>query len=252
MTTAKIYPALAFVFVLAVPLGLSAKVMAEEAKYYSSWVLTPKPDGSAALEKAIKGHLGYRKSKGEPRNWRVYTPVVGEHLDHYVIRACCYSLQELDAYDAWVREHKPMQQWQQEYGNVTSKVSHYMGKVDANNSHWPKGVDYNFVRVTTYEVKPGHWQEMDKDKRTMSDAAKAQNWPYHWSWSSAFQGKGTITLAVPYKNYAAMAAPQKAFPAVLAAHLGSEQKAKSLLNDWSGHFNKIYTSMYRYRPDLSL
>ena len=70
---------------------------------------------------------------------------------------------------------------------------------------------YKYIGVNTYQLKLGHREALAKDKKTLSDAAKHENWPYNWFWDDSINGKLEMSLAIPYMNYGAMAGPEIKF-----------------------------------------
>ncbi|MBY6185295.1 hypothetical protein KUV89_01385 [Marinobacter hydrocarbonoclasticus] len=217
------------------------------------WVITPKAGEAAKFEEALKRHVAYRREKGDTREWRVYVPTLGPSLNQYVIRSCCSNWAEVDTYIAWQGEHKTGEHWRDNVAQLVQQVGHNFAEVDMANSNWPEQ-DPGFVYfgVTRYQVKPGEGAGTEADKKALSDNAKAMQWPYNWSWSWSVGGKPTLNLVIPYTNYAGMEDPDPGFAAALAKHLGDEEKAKELLENWSEHFSGTEYQLYRLRTDLSL
>jgi len=203
------------------------------------------------LAQAIKVHAAFRKSKGDPRVWKVYTPVLGDNLNMFVIRSCCFEWAGLDSYEKWGRKSQVSQHWNKTADQFVAKYIHNLHKWDMSNSHWPKDVEHKFVGLTSYKVKLGHWRAMKKDREMMSKAAIAEKWPYQWAWGNTIAGEREQKLAVAYKDYSAMEPPEKSFSAMLTQHMGDKEKAKELLTRWSSHFDKITYNIYRLRADLT-
>lgn len=230
---------------------LSPLVLAKES-LSESWIMDLKDGKAMEFEQAFKTHVAHRAELKDPRSWRVYVPVLGDELDRYVIRSCCFGWQGLDEYRQWTKDKNPMTDWQQNVDILVDKYEHYLSVVDEDNSQWADEVKYQFVGVTHYKVKQGHWQAMEADKKMLSEAAKTQKWPYSWSWGASVGGEGSITLAVPYQSYAQMEAPEPGFAKMLATHLGDEDKAKEVLQRWSSHFDSTHYALYEWREDLSM
>ncbi|MDF2176698.1 hypothetical protein P2G88_00355 [Aliiglaciecola sp. CAU 1673] len=216
------------------------------------WVMTPKADMQDAFEKGLKEHMAQRVKLGDPRKWNVYRPVLGDGLNSYVIRACCFQWKDLDSYRNWSIEKDPMKHWNKNVDPKVHKYEHYLSVVDTQNSHWPEDTKYNYVGVSWYQVKMGHWQEMEADKKLMSDLAKQHNWPYNWAWASSVSNGGSMSLAVPYADYASMAPPAESFAAFMGKHMGAEEKAKEMLKRWASHFEERHYNIYRHDKELSM
>lgn len=117
----KLSPKLLWLFV---PLLLAVgHVQAQEKEMLSDmWVMQPKDGMEQAFAKSFADHIAHRKTLGDPRVWQVYTPVLGDELNSYLIRSCCFEWKDMDSYDKWVMEKDPMKDWN---SNVDDKVAHY-------------------------------------------------------------------------------------------------------------------------------
>ncbi len=215
------------------------------------WSMTPKAGMAQDFEEALKKHTAHREKLGDPRTWHIYTPVLGSHLDRYLIRSCCYEWKDMDSYRDWSMEKNPMKHWSEHASDKVASYGHFLNVMDFNNSHWPDGTKATYVGVTDFKVKTGHWGAMKEDLETISKVAKEQKWPYKWSWSYSVGGERTVYLAIPHENYASMAPPEQKFNALMVKHLGSEDKAKAFWKSWAGHFESTHYNIYRHRDDLS-
>lgn len=231
---------------------INAKETKSEKNISNAWVFVPNAGQSANFEKAFKKHVAYRKSMNDPRTWKVYQADMGSRMNAYIVRACCDSWSDLDDYRQWSIKAKTSENWND---NVNQYIAHFernRSEGDLINSHWPADVKYKYVGVNSYKLKLGHYKELMEDKKVISDAAKKENWPYHWFWADSVNGKLEMSLAIPYMNYSAMAPPEIKFSKMLAKHLGSEEEAKKLLKRWSSHFKSISYNVYVLREDLSM
>ncbi|GAA0858977.1 hypothetical protein [Aliiglaciecola litoralis] len=202
------------------------------------WVMTAKDGQAPSLMEAMKKYDADSRKLDNPRDWHMYTPVFGNHLNMIAVRSFGFSWPDMDSYQAWRTEHNMQQKWNTDVHQFVANYGHYLSVVDTENSHWGPEVKFRFVGVTNYKVKMGHWQAMEKDKKTLSDAAKAQKWPFNWEWAKSVSGESMLMLAVPYENWAAMAPPETTFTDVMTKHLGSEEEAKKVLERWTSHFEK--------------
>jgi hypothetical protein len=239
---------------LFIPLLLSANtVQAQEKEMLAEmWVMQPKAGMEKAFAKALADHVAHRQTLGDPRSWQVYTPVLGDNLNEYVIRSCCFEWKDLDAYEKWTMEKDPLKHWNNNADDKVANYGHYFAVMDMENSHWPDGVKANFVGVTHFSFKPGHWQDIKKDMKTISDVAKQHKWPYHWSWSYPVSGKPGMHLVIPHENFASMAPPEVKFNSLMVKHLGSEDKAAAFWKNWSSHFSSTHYEIYRHNKELSM
>ncbi len=232
-------------FILVVPASLAEpQVLAE------SFVFTPKTDKVEEFEKALKKHAKHRNELEDPWKWRMYSPVLGDDLDKIAVRTFGFGWADKDTYREWSMKKNPQKHWNKNVDKYVANYAHYMSVIDKENSHWGPDVEYKYVGVTTYKIKMGHRSAVNEDKKIMSEAAKANNWPFNWEWSEAVSGSGVLMLAVPYKNWASMEPGETKFAEVLAKHLGSEDKAKEMFERWSSHFESVGYDLYALRDDL--
>ncbi len=210
------------------------------------WVMIPKEGASQDVQQALIDHIAHRKTLGDPRQWHIYRPVLGDKLSRVIVRACCFTWADQDAYEKWNQDKNPIKHWNDTGSKSVAGYEHYLSVQDMENSHWPKETKASFVGVNNLKVKAGHWQAMMADLKAISDIAKKNNWPHNWAWSYSVSGTPGITLAFPYENYAAMAPPEEKFAAFLAKHMGGEDKAKALLESWRSHFESSHYNVYRH------
>lgn len=239
---------------LFVPMLLGAsQVQAQEKEMLADmWVMQPKAGMGKDFNKALADHMAHRKSLGDPRVWQVYRPVLGNELNSYIIRSCCFEWKDLDSYDKWVMDKDPMTHWNSKVDDKVAHYGHYMSILDMENSNWSDGVSANFVGVTYFKIKQGHGRDVEKAMKTISDVAKEHKWPYSWSWSYPVGGEYGMNLAIPFDNYAAMTPPEEKFNSLMVKHFGSEEKAQEFWEDWNDHFETTEYSIYRLDKELSM
>ncbi|MCW8091201.1 hypothetical protein [Alteromonas sp. ASW11-130] len=213
------------------------------------WVMIPKTGKMKELEKAIVEHIKFRRDKQEPREWHVYSPVLGHKLDRIAVRANGFTWKDMDSYRDWSMKEGIDQHWEKTGGDLVDHYHHYISVEDHENSNWGPDVKYRYVGVTSYIPKIGHRMAIEKDKKAMVEAAKSQNWPYHWAFAQEIGGRGEISLAVPYQNWASMAPPETKFMKTLSNHMGAEE-AKKLMESWGSHFEEISYNIWALRSDM--
>lgn len=216
------------------------------------WVVVVKDGMDEKFTDAFKKHLKVRAKAKDPRAWQVYTPVIGDDLNHYGIRYCCFTYADMDEYQAWTRDAKTVEDWNANVDPYVESYRHYLQTMDFENSNWPEDApDYRLYGVTRYAHKMGTNASIEQSKAALSQAAKDGNWPRNWSWMRNVGGSGGLELVVPYADYAAMEPPEEGFGAFLA-RLHGEEQARKLLGDFSDNFTSSDYTVYRHRPDLSM
>lgn len=215
-----------------------------------TWVMTPKTGQSEDMLNGIKKHSDYREKLEDPRAWRFYSPILGNQLDKLAIRTFGFSWADMDTYNEWVSKNDAQKNFNMNVDKYVSNYEHYISVIDTDNSDWGPEVKYRYVGMTSYVVKPGHRTAIERDKKIMSDAAKAKNWPFNWEWSDSVTGRDMLMLAVPYKDWASMAPPETTFAEVIVNHLGDEAEAKKLFERWSSHFSSTEYNVWALREDM--
>jgi hypothetical protein len=241
-------PIVLLVMALVVPSAIAEEKLPEVLA--EAWVMVPMQGKSADLDMNIKKHVAHRAELADPRQWNLYSPVFGDNLNVVIARSFGFTWADMDTYRDWNIQKKPAEHFNEFVQPTTQNIEHYLSVIDMANSHWGPDVEYKYVGVSSYRVKMGHQGAMQEDIKLFSDVAKSSNWPYNWSWAQSVTGKGTYSLAVPYKNWAAMAPPEQKFSEMMAKHLGSEEKAKEVFDRWQSHFDSITYDVYALRSDL--
>jgi hypothetical protein len=232
---------------------ISAADKAKNKKVYSDmWVVDIDLKQSDKFEQAFKKHIAARKKAGDPRNWEVYSYVIGSNLNRYAIRHCCIEWADQDSYDKWSMNTKLSEHWQKHVAPYVSNVAHYMYWIDFDNSQWPQDNNFQFFTVYEYYPAPGAGYRIGEFLKQFKAAADAQKWTYPWSWSWRIGDSSQLLLVIPSKNWAGFAEPDPSFMKIFAKHVGSEDKAKSLMQEWAKLFKKVKTKVVVYRKDLSL
>ncbi len=217
------------------------------------WYIHVKQGMAADFEKAFAEHIKFRQSKDDPRSWQVYTPVLGDKLGYYAVRACCMKYEDMDSYRAWAQEAGVGEHWNDNVDQYVAKYQHYLNEFDFANSNWPEDPSsMTLFGVTHFYRKPGKAADLEMAKVRMSELAKEHGWPYHWSWADRVGGKDILMLVIPHENFADMAPPEQNFVAFLTEKLGSADEAQALMAKFTGAHAGTTHTVYRHREDLSM
>jgi hypothetical protein len=209
----------------------------------------------AAFEQAIKAHMPIRKANNDPFDWQVFTNGTGDELNTYYFRHCCFSWNDRDAYDAWEAASTAVEEdWGTNVDPHVASYEHHFEQIDFENSYWPDGSEtIKFVGVTTYKIKADGWQAFNGAKDELSQIAINNGWASEgrrWAWVWSVDGRPTVSLAIPYENYADMTDPDPSFFEFLSGQIGAEEAAAkfgAFTAATEGSRYHVYTS----RPDLS-
>ncbi|WNC70811.1 hypothetical protein RGQ13_11780 [Thalassotalea psychrophila] len=245
-----------FIVSLLAIIQLSFSAFAADEKPHSLadvWVMVPNPGQQAGFEKAFQEHIKYRASKGDPRQWQAYTPVIGKNLNYYVVRYCCTAFKDVEAYKKWESDNKMDAHWNENVAKYVAHYEHYYSRIDFKNSNWPDGKNnYKYFAVTDYSVKVGAGKGVSEGKKVLSETAKAMKWPYSWSWTWQIGGDENLSLVIPYENYAEMEDPDKSFSTAFAEQIGDADKAAAVFKAWGENFHSTQYTVYVLREDMSM
>lgn len=216
------------------------------------WTMTPKAGHEADFHAALKTHIKFRQNHDDPRNWQVLSPIVGDHMNTYLIRACCFEWSAQDSYEEWSEKSGVQKHWNETANKYVASYNHNFNVADRENSHWGSDTVANFVGVTRYKVKNNSWKKLDKAISSLSSLGKDNNWPHSWSWGYPVSGPIDLVLAIPFKNYAAMAPLEENFFEFVSKHLKSEKKAQKIFDRFTNSIESSEYTIYKNLKDLSM
>jgi hypothetical protein len=202
------------------------------------WMLVPKAGQASALAQALKEHKAFRSEHGDPRQWEIYTPFLGDDLGRFAVRSCCTTWAEVEAYREWAGNAKEiMDHYGEHVEPLVENHAHYFDEIDWANSHWDsEGGPYRYFEVTAFSVKPGLGADFNAAREKMSQIAINQGWAAggrSWLWASTIGGEPITSIIVPRKNLASMAHDGENFAGFLARQMGSEEAAADLMKKFS-------------------
>ncbi len=243
-----------FLLVVAVTLATPAWADGHEAPpdLADMWIVEVRAGHDKDFREAFKEHIKFRAKKGDTRVWKTYSPMLGDDLSHYAIRACCVTYAEMDDYAAWSEKAKAGEHWNDNVDQYVESYEHYFSRLDLANSHWPEDDSgFKMFGVTDWKVKPGHGAQVEAAKAMLSKHAKEGEWPRHWSWSSPIGGKSMLTLVSPYTNFADMQGPAGGFGKFLSDKVGEEEAAK-MFKAFNDNFHGSTYTVYRLVEEMSM
>ncbi len=235
---------------------LLSPVFAQESNPKSiadNWIMVAKDGQQEKFEAAFVEHLKFRKKHGDPRQWHVYTPTVGDDLNHYVVRSCCMSWGDFDDYSKWGTKNKIGEHFRKNVGKYVASYKHHLVKLDFENSHWPENTPpHKYYGVVTYSPRMGHAKDIQDGIKTIGKEAKAMKWDRLWMWGWRVGGEGALSLVFPFENFDAMKPPKVSFMENFAKQYGGEEKASAFFKKWGKSFKTTDYTIYRHRPELSM
>lgn len=214
------------------------------------WKITVSEENREFFEEVLKEHMQFRDEKGDPQQWSVYTPIIGEELNTYQIRSCCTDWIEIEENTGWAKSVKTEDHWRNNVAPFVSKIHHYYYHFNAKNSNWDVG-QYNYFAVQTITPIPSKVFQLQTAIESMSLAAKEMGVSFSWGWFNRIGGAPEIELVVGYQTLADMMPVNQSFYEQLSVYLNSKGDAKSLLEQYAESFSESHYSIVILREDLS-
>jgi len=220
------------------------------------WTVTPKADQQSEFYEALAEHMAFRSENGDPRDWQVYTPLLGDDLGRVAIRACCFSWADQDAYREWSEQNEKVNaHFSEHVAPHSDKWEHYFETLDWKNSHWDEeGGPYKLFAVTEFAVKPGHDAEFKAARDKILQVALNQGWAtddHPWLWASTVGGKPTESIIIPHKNFASMDRDEETFSRFLSRHMG-EDAASELLKQFGSSTRGSNFQIWEHQEKYSM
>ena len=204
------------------------------------------------FEEGIRKHLAFRNSKDDPREWHVYSPVLGKNLDYYIIRSCCTTWADMDSYRNWSQEAGVSADFEKNVAPYTAdQYSHHISAIDTRNSRWPDDVgDPAYVGVTRYYPKQGMYGSINRSLSEFMEYIDKGEWdrPHSVSWTVG--GKPMMSIANPFDSFADMKEPSPSFFEMVAEQVGGPDEAEKRFKAWADNFHGSSYTVYAHRPDL--
>jgi hypothetical protein len=219
------------------------------ARIYFVKVKTGHGDEFAA---ALKEHTEWRKQAGDPWTWYVYHVINGQNLGDFVIRSGGHTWADLDSYEEFLA--KGSVEFNKKVGPHMESISSAITADDTTNVNWyPNNDDVNLLSVITYQLKPGHGPAFAQVVNKYHNAIKDNNREGYYSFAWKVNGGSgpSVSLVLPYKNWAEMQGPEESFDAFMERVLGSEE-AQKLSDEISSTYHSVESAVVRVRRDLSL
>ena len=237
------------------PLAGLADSHEEPAPLADVWIIAPKQGMEREFAAAMKEHIAMRAAKGDSRSYEGYRAILGDNINIFQFRSCCYQWADLDGYGAESEEKGFGEHWAQNVAQYVDHAHHYFERMDWENSHWPDGerTDGPYFGVTTWTIKMGAGSGPSEAMKEMSRLAKEVGWSddNEWLWHSRVGGKPMLMIVNSNANYAEMAPPDKSFFEVVSEHMGSEEEAQAMFDKFSSGFTGSSYTIWMHDEDLS-
>ncbi|MFB3090815.1 MAG: hypothetical protein ACE1ZG_05640 [Gammaproteobacteria bacterium] len=230
----------------------SQSLFAQANNLAKIYFVNVKSGHGAEFVAALKEHVEWRKQAGDPWTWNVYQIVNGQNLGDFVIRSGGHTWADLDSYEEFLA--KGAVEFNKNVGPHIESTSNTITAVDTTNINWyPNNDDVNLISVTTYHLKPGYGRAFAQAVNKYHTAIKENNRKtyYAFAWNVNGGSGPSVSLVLPYKNWAEMQGPDESLRTFMERVLGSEE-AQQLSDEFNSTYRSRESSVLRLRRDLSV
>ena len=248
----RILSAIAALAVLTGPTALA--VAADEPQpgpLAKSIRLVVKPDRFPQFEEALRQHLAFHRTNGDPWAWHTWQVVNGDMLGQYYLRTHGHQWRDFDANAALRRSD-----WADFLANVAphlDSMSSSISTVEPGLSRWPPELARPaLVSITRFELTYQGFRAfraaIEKIHAAVSEAAPER----HYAWTTTVNGANgpEMNLLVPLAAWAELGARQPPLWSLVEQLYGAEAAA-ALERTIGSTVRSISSSVVAYREDLS-
>jgi hypothetical protein len=173
-------------------------------------------------------------------------------LGEFVIRSGGHTWADLDNYMEF--SLKSVENWTSNVVPHIETISNVITRVDTTNISWFQNADdVNLLSIITYHLKPGQEQVFNQAVSKIHKAIQENNREGHYAFEWNVNGGPlpTVSLVLPFRNWADMQGPEEPFGVFMARVLG-EEGAKQLWSDLNSTYHTMESVIIRVRRDLSV
>jgi len=217
------------------------------------WEFTPKAGSGTAFAEALKAHIEYRKSQGDPWTWEVYEEEVGPNPGKFYVGSWDHSWSDLDAYDAWGAGGEAGAHFQATAAPLLEDMTTYITQ-DGPINRYPDDPNWSptLVNVTVFHLLPGKQMAFQDAIMKVDEAIKNSSMPFYYSSSLLAAGDSGPAFSVAGfgENWADFADPDPSMEQVMTDMYG-EDEAMEIFTAFSEAVHHWDSFIVRARPDLS-
>lgn len=233
-------------------IGAGAVQAADDPNIARMWVVTPKAGMDQQLEDAMKAHNQWRVDNNDPWPWSTYHQVTGSDLGDWLIRSCCHSWADMEAYGNSDFSTAAYEHWMANVEPYVAETAGHMSEAMPEISNWPEDAGpYEWVWAYTYKVKPGKANDFIAAAKAIVDELKKAGWGEPFGFVRQLDGEiPRITLVIGEDSWSGFAGPEKSAREVVAEALG-QAKADDMWDAYLEHVKSVYSTVYHRHEDMS-
>lgn len=209
------------------------------------------PDSYPQFEEALREHLGYHRSNGDPWSWYTWQVANGADLGRYYLRTHGHTWQEFDEQAGMRRSD-----WADFLANVAPSLRSMASTItslEPSLSNWPEQVGQPaLVSVTRFELAFDGLRDFRDALEKIRAAALERAPDRYWAWTTTVNGSNgpEMTLLVPLGSWSELEPRRPPLWSLIEEAYGQEQ-ADALRATIAANLRGMSSSVLAYRPDLS-
>lgn len=215
------------------------------------WSVTAVDGKDAEFEAAVRGFHEFLADKEGHFNWQWYSVLTGENTGSYLARSGGHDWADMDVEHDW--DDAVNVYFEENLSPLIESATRSITVGEDEVVNWPESLDdYNYFRVTNWQVKQGKGDEFDTNLKKIHEALQEGSWGgyYYFAYNNSGARSGSMALVTPHKNWADMAEIEPGFFSVISSVLGEEETVATL-----AALNETYkagdVTTLRWRKDMN-
>jgi len=235
---------------LALLSGIPSSVLGQDLTMV--WEFKVKPGSAAAFEAALKAHMEYRESIGDPWEWLFFQQVIGKNVGMYMARSPSHTWADFDEYMGSEVAQLAGTHFDATVQPLVEEVWNLIDQDNGELSRLPEDIEpYTLFDVTVFNLKPDQMTAFSEAVGKMKQVVVDHDFPFYWG--AQVQLRGTEGPSMALVGWAESWADMAEDPAMEAAVVETfgEDGAQELFEQFYGSFYSFTSFIGMKRPDLS-
>lgn len=236
--------------VLALLGGIPSSALSQELTMV--WEFKVKPGSAVAFEEALKAHMEYRESIGDPWEWLFFQQVIGENVGMYMARSPGHTWADFDEYMGSEIAQLAGTHFDATVQPLVEEVWNLIDQDNGELSRLPEDIEpYTLFNVSVFHLKPDQMTAFSEAVGKMKQVVIDHDFPFYWG--AQVQVAGTEGPSMALVGWAESWADMAEDPAMEAAVVETfgEDGAQELFKQFYGSFHSFVNFIGMKRPDLS-
>lgn len=215
------------------------------------FVTQPKAGMQQQYEAGRKKHMDWHKRQNDTWEWVTWEVLTGDRTGLYITGSFAHRWKDFDDYGKM--EAADTADAAANLGPYSASTMSFFVGFMADASRPPEGRGFSpMAEHIHFQLKQGADSQFRHAIKKIHEAIGKTSWPTNYLWYELLDGgeHPAYALILPMKNWADMAPPEVAFPAMLEKAFGREE-ADAIMKEIDRSIHTQRSEILRYRPDLS-